>query len=156
MKRLFLIATTAAFLAWIGWLAYTVSRAGTVPIVSRAQLTAATQLLVIDITLDNDLPRTKARVREVIPKPDQKPDDVVKAGDEVEIANLAAALMPGGKAIPGPGTYLVPVVRTGEKTFRIAGLPASPGYPAAVPERPLIYPWVEEVKVQLRSLGIPK
>ena len=63
---------------------------------------------------------------------------------------------PGGKAITQPGPFLVPVVRTGEKQFRVAGLPRSPAYEASVPERPLIYPWTEEVKAQLRTIGLVK
>ncbi|HEY2786306.1 MAG TPA: hypothetical protein VGJ05_15170 [Fimbriiglobus sp.] len=149
-RRLLLLAAAAAFLGWIGWLAYAVYKAGTVPIVSRAQLTAATNLLVVDLTLNGDQPAAKTKVLEILS------GDGVKVGDEIEIENLPGALIPGDKPLPGPGAYLVPVVKVGEKRFRVAGLPRSPGYDAAVPGTPNIYPWVDNVKIQLRTLGLLK
>ncbi len=77
IRRLFLVLATVAFVAWIGWLAFAVSRAGTVPIVSRAQLTAASHLLVLDVGLEGDLPKTKGAVLEVVS------GDGLKPGDEI-------------------------------------------------------------------------
>jgi hypothetical protein len=153
MKRLFLIATTVAFLAWIGWLAYTVSRAGTVPIVSRAQLTAATDLIVAKVTLAPDgPPQTKVMVVQVVS------GEHAKTGAEIEIDNIRSAKVQKGKDRVNPedgSEYFIPVVFAGGR-YRVAGLPDSPGYKDQPNPFPVIYPWVEEVQVQLRSLGIMK
>jgi hypothetical protein len=153
MKRAFLVVAAVAFLAWLAWLAYAVSKAGTVPIVSRAQLADATDIVVAELTVDpNDpsLPLRDLTVTKVLS------GDNLKNGDRVKnVDQLSSAKIPDGKnkGFPGAGTYLVPLKKTGN-TYRVAGLPISPGYPSA--DRPLIYPWVEKVQVQLKSLGILK
>jgi hypothetical protein len=45
-------------------------------------------------------------------------------------------------------------VKTERGTYRVAGLPASPGFPATYPERPRVYPWTPDVKAQLRAMGL--
>ena len=50
-------------------------------------------------------------------------------------------------------SYLIPLVDK-DGQFIIAGLPRSPGYEAATPERPAIYPWNEDTQKQLKKLGI--
>jgi hypothetical protein len=153
MKRLFLVVTAAAFLAWLGWLAYTVARAGTVPIVSRAQLTAATDLIVAKVTLAQDgPPQTKVKVVQVVS------GDHAKPGTEIEIDNIRSAKVQKGKDRVNPEEgheYFIPVMFAGGR-YRVAGLPDSPGYKDQANPFPVIYPWVEEVKVQLRTLGILK
>jgi hypothetical protein len=47
---------------------------------------------------------------------------------------------------------LLPLVALTNGSYRVAGLPRSPGYEAATPERPVIYPWTEDVQKQLRTL----
>jgi hypothetical protein len=152
MKRVLLVVAAAAFLGWLGWLAYAVSKAGTVPIVSRAQLTDATDLIVAELAEDpNDpsLPLRELTVTDVLAGSHLKSGDRVK---DVEL--LSSSKIPDGKTqgFPGAGTYLVPLKKIGE-IYKVAGLPSSPGFGPA--NRPLIYPWTEEVKVQLRSLGYP-
>jgi hypothetical protein len=62
----------------------------------------------------------------------------------------------GESRTPTPGEYLLPLVKTPAGRYRIAGLPASPGNAAAAPERPRIYPWTDDVKAQLRHIGVLK
>src|SRR5262245_29169393 len=120
-RRIFLAAAAAAFLAWLGWLAYAVSKAGSVPVVSRAQLTAATDLVVAELTADpNDpsLPFRDLTVTEVLTGANLKKGDRVKNVDQ-----LSSAKIPDGniKGFPGVGTYLVPLKKSGD-TFKVAGL----------------------------------
>lgn len=150
--RILLLLTLAAFLGWLGWLGYAVYAARYAPdksaVLSRAQLTAATHLIVADVTVAGDgLPAPVAKVVEVVK------GDGAAVGAEVEVLNLPAAKPPGPGGFPGPGRYLLPVVGDG-KTFRVAGLPRSPGYEPTPIERPPIYLWNEGAKAQLRGLGI--
>jgi hypothetical protein len=73
----------------------------------------------------------------------------------VEVLNLPAAKPPGtADLFPGAGRYLLPLVGDG-KTFRVAGLPRSPGYEPTTPVRPPVYKWDADTQAQLRGLGIP-
>lgn len=150
-RPLFLLAL-AAFLGWLGWLGYAVYAARYAPdrsaVLSRAQLTAATHLIVADVTVAEDgLPAPVAKVVEVLKGNGVAPDA------EVEVLNLPAAKPPGPGGFPGPGLYLLPVVGDG-KTFRVAGLPRSPGYEPTPIERPPIYHWTDDTRAQLRGLGV--
>jgi hypothetical protein len=152
--RLFYIVALAAFLGWLGWLGYAVYAARYAPekpvVLSRAQLTAATHLLVADVTVAEDgLPAPVAKVVEVVK------GNGVAPGADVEVLNLPAAKPPGPGGFPGPGRYLLPAVRT-EQTgpFRVAGLPRSPGFEPTPVERPPIYPWTDDTRAQLRGLGV--
>ncbi|MFO0848881.1 MAG: hypothetical protein U0871_10050 [Gemmataceae bacterium] len=149
--RLLLAAATAAYLGWLGWLGYAVYVARWTdkpPVVSRAQLVAATHLVVADVTAGPDgLPAPAAAVAEVLR------GDGLSPGASVEVLNLPAAVPPGAGVFPGSGKYLLPLVGDG-KTFRVAGLPRSPGYEPASPTRPAIYRWDAGTQAQLRSLGL--
>jgi hypothetical protein len=151
-NRVVLAVAAAAFLGWLGWLGYAVYKARFTPdrpiVLSRAQLTAATHLLVarVDVAPDG-LPAPSAKVIEVLK------GDGVAANVEVEVVNLPSAKPPGPGGFPGPGAYLLPLVRDGG-TFWVAGLPRSPGYEPARPERPPIYAWNEDSRAQLRGLGV--
>jgi hypothetical protein len=149
MKRLFLVVTAVAFLSWLGWLAYAVSKAGTVPIVSRAQLTAATDLIVAEVTLAADgPPQEKVKVVRVLS------GDHVKPGAEIQIENIRSAKVLKGadRVNPEEGReYFIPVVFAGGR-YRVAGLPDSPGYKDQSVPFPVIYPWTDEVRIQLDTL----
>ena len=150
--RVLLVLALAAFLGWLGWLGYAVYAARYAPdppvVLSRAQLTAATHLIVAEVALAPDgLPAPMAKVVEVVK------GNGAAAGDTVEVLNLPAAKPPGPGAFPGPGTYLLPVVGDG-KTFRVAGLPRSPGFEPTAVERPPIYAWDDDTRAQLRGLGL--
>lgn len=149
--RLLLIAATAAYLGWLGWLGYAVYVARWTdkpPVVSRAQLVAATHLVVADVAAGPDgLPAAVVTVGEVIRGSGLSP------GESIHVLNLPAAVPPGVGAILEPGKYLLPLVGDG-KTFRVAGLPRSPGYEPAAPVRPAIYRWDAGTQAQLRTLGL--
>ena len=135
-----------AFVAWLGWLAVAVAKKGD-PVLSRAQLLNATHLVYAEVTVGDDgLPRATATVVEVV-------RGTALAG-EIGVLNLPTALPAGAKSFPGPGVYLLPLGGDG-KTFRVVGLPRSPGYDAADPVRPVIYPATAATRVQLDRLLTP-
>ena len=135
-----------AFVAWLGWLAVAVAKKGD-PVLSRAQLLNATHLVYAEVTVGDDgLPNPTATVVEV-----------ARGGQlsgEIAVLNLPKALPAGAKSFPGPGVYLLPLGGDG-KTFRVVGLPRSPGYDAADPVRPVIYPATDATRSQLRRLLDP-
>jgi hypothetical protein len=151
--RLRLVLAAALFVAWLGWLAVAVRQKGTVQLVSRAQLTAATHLVVAEVRSAPDgRPDPKVTVRQVL----RGPANDAPAGD-VEVANLPKAATPlpvNDTRTPAAGEYLLPLVKIGSG-WRVAGLPPSPGYAGDPdPARPLIYPWADDVKAQLRAVGV--
>lgn len=144
--RLRLIVAALLFFGWLGWLAYAVSQKGTVQIVSRAQTTGAPLWVVATITVGPDgLPNVKATVKETL-----KGDAIT---GEIEVANLRSALIPvasaDGTRTPIAGDYLLALERVGDRTYRVAGLPRSPGYEAREAASPLIYPWTDDVRKQI-------
>ncbi len=148
--RIQLIVAAALFAGWVSWLGYTVSQKGRTAVLSRAQLTAATHLLVADVTLTPEgLPSTTVKVVQVL-RGGGTP------GSDVEVLNLPSTLPPGEKEFPGSGTYLLAVVGDG-KSYTLAGLPSSPGYDAAAygtKGRPPVYPWTDDTRLQLKGLGL--
>ncbi len=147
--RLRLILAALAFAGWLGWLGYAVLQRNNAPVLSRAQLTAATHLLVAEITVGEDgRPEPRVKVVEVL-----RGDNVDKA-NPLEVSHLESARPPGSDGLPSAGTYLLPVVRTGTG-YRIAGLPRSPGYEAVdKPVLPAIYPWNDATRAQLKALEL--
>jgi hypothetical protein len=149
--RIRLIVAAALFLGWVAWLGYAVLQKGRTVVVSRAQLTAATHLLVAEVALGPDgLPASRVKIVQVVR------GDGAKAGDEAEVLNLPAALPPGDREFPGPGPYLLAVVGDG-KTYTIAPLPPSPGYDAGTyssKSRPPVYRWTDDTRLQLKGLGV--
>ena len=151
--RALLALAAVLFLGWLVWLGVAVYQArwapDTTPVVSRAQLTAATHLFVADVTIGDDgLPQNTAQVVEVIR------GDGVTAGQIVTVRNLHNARPPGAKEFRS-GPYLLAVVGEGGN-FAVAGLPRSPGYEATAPSVLVIYPWSDGMRAQLRGLGIVK
>ena len=135
-----------AFVAWLGWLAVAVAKKGD-PVLSRAQLLNATHLVYAEVTVGGDgLPRATATVVEVVRG--------TALSGEIGVLNLPTALPAGAKSFPGPGVYLLPLGGDG-KTFRVVGLPRSPGYDAADPVRPVIYPATAATRAQLDRLLTP-
>jgi hypothetical protein len=147
--RVRLIVAAALFLAWLGWLGWAVSQKGTVQIVSRAQLTAATSWAIADVSVGADgVPSVTVTVKDVIH------GEAIRG--VVEVRNLPSAATPlpvaGESRTPPAGEYLLPLVKVSEGVYRIAGLPKSPGVDAKSPERPVIYPWTDDVKKQVAAL----
>lgn len=147
-KRIRLALAAAAFFGWVLWLAIAVRGNGKVPVVSRAQLTAASCLVVADIALtDQNLVAGTIRVSFVVS------GSGIRAGDTFAVTNLPKAIAAGTYAVPAAGPHLIPLSKTPDGLWKVAGLPPSPGYNLADPDRPLIYPWNDDVKRQLKSLG---
>lgn len=147
--RIWLIVALALFLGWLGYLGYAVwyNTARKPDLVSRAQLTEAVVLVVADVGTDDEgQPRPLVTVATRLSK------DGPTGGEEIVVENLPSA-QPPGRPFPGAGKYLLPLVPSGVKAFRLAGLPRSPGYPPAQTVRPILYPWDDAVQAQLRTLG---
>lgn len=145
--RIRLILAALAFLGWLGWLAMAVAQKGKPDIVSRAQLTEATIYVVADVAVDAEgLPIASVKVVKSLKSPLEGNPPII------DVLNIRKAAVPG-KGFPGPGLYLIPLIIKDEM-YVIAGLPRSPGYEAAMPDRPAIYPWNEDTQKQLKKLGI--
>ena len=154
LARIRLIVFAVAFVGWLAWLGYAVTQRGTAPILSRAQLIASTDLIVAEVTTSGDgTPTTRVLVREAV-----RGADGVDPGGSVTVTNLPAAIVPAETGeefqnLPA-GDYLLPLVKVSDGTYRIAGLPRSPGLEPAAPARPVVYPWSATTREQLQSLGV--
>lgn len=151
--RVLLVVAAVLFVGWLGWLFAAVYKArwagDTAPVISRAQLVAATHLLVADVTIGDDgVPQNSAKVVEVVR------GEGPTAGQTVMVRNLHNARPPGAKEFKS-GPYLLAVVGEGSN-YAVAGLPRSPGYEATAPSILVIYPWSDDMRAQLRGLGIVK
>ena len=59
--RILSIVAAVAFVGWLAWLAVAVAQKGRSPVVSRAQLTASSHILVVDVQVGDDgLPKSQA------------------------------------------------------------------------------------------------
>jgi hypothetical protein len=123
-KARLLVAVLALF-AWLGYIAYQALAVGRFPVVSHAQLLVSTLDVIADVRAGDDgRPAPKVRVESVHWPADQK----ALEGREIEVANLADAALPDGSPFPGPGRYILPLVRDEGGPYRVAGLPRSPGF----------------------------
>ena len=146
--RLRLLIAFIAFFGWISWLTVAVWNNGKVPVISRAQLTAASNLVVADVALDSqNLPTESVTITHVISGTD------VKVGEKVTLNNLSKSISAGNYVTPIAGTYLIPIAKTSDRSWKVAGLPPSPGFNMTDPDRPVIYPWNDDVRKQLTVLG---
>ena len=152
--RIRLLVAALAFVGWLSYLAVAVWNKGTVQIVSTAQLTDASHVVVATVTADdagNALP--KVTILKVICAPANDP-----IAGEIEVERLDKAVTPlpvNGSRRISAGEYVIPLVKT-PFGFRIAGLPRSPGFEGAILDQPIVYPWAEDVKIQLRKVGVLK
>ncbi|MGL4423503.1 MAG: hypothetical protein ACRCZF_22795, partial [Gemmataceae bacterium] len=149
-RRLRLVVALILFGSWLAYLGYAVANKGKVQIVSRAQLTAATVLVIGQVATSPDgTPTTKLTIDKVL--------QGTLAESSIEVMNLPAAATPiaiGESRTPAAGLYCVPLVKLASGRWMIAGLPRSPGVEAVMPVRPTIYPWTDDVQQQLRTLGL--
>lgn len=152
--RLKLILAAAALIAWLAWLALAVANKGTVQIVSPAQLAAATHLVVATVKAnDTGEVLTKVTVTRILRGPADDP-----IAGEIDIERLDKAVTPlpvNDSRRIAAGEYVIPLMKT-PIGYRIAGLPRSPGFEGHTPDQPLVYPWTDDVKAQLRKLGVMK
>lgn len=147
--RIRLIVAALLFFSWLAWLGVAVSQKGTVQIVSSAQLTAATHIVVGTVTLDaSGRADPKVQIREVFRSLDA---DKIQGVITIERVDKCVTPLPvNGSRDLAAGDYLFLLIKDGT-TFRVAGLPRSPGVEASTPERPIAYPWSDDVKAQLRK-----
>ena len=147
--RIRLVIAAVLFFGWLAWLGVAVGQKGTVQIVSSAQLTAATHVVVGTVTLDaSGRADPKVQIREVFRSLDA---DKIQGGITIERVDKCVTPLPvNGSRDLAAGDYLFLLIKDGT-TFRVAGLPRSPGVEASTPERPIAYPWTEDVKAQLRK-----
>jgi hypothetical protein len=144
--RVRLVIAAIAFFGWLGYLAYTVSQNGHVPVISRAQITAAKLIVVAEVTIDSQgLPEEKVQVNKMI--------SGKEISGKIQINNLPKAIAAGDYRTPVAGLYVIPLVPVSDQEFAVADLPATPARTIPKPLRPTIYPWNDDVKKQLRSLG---
>jgi hypothetical protein len=141
-RRVRLFVAAALFLGWIGWLGYAAAVKSRGPVVSRAQASVATHVVVADIRTQTGgkLPRRVA-VREVLVWSGPAPTDL-------EVANL-----PETQGFEGDGDYLL-LLRSDPVTggFAVVGQQRSPGYELAGVGKPLIYRWSDDVRGQVQKL----
>jgi hypothetical protein len=143
-SRVFLIATAALFVAWLGWLLYLVT------ITDRPQIVLSRpQFLIseLDVVAQVDGFNWPILVQDV-----QNPESARdQKGAKIFVDNLDEHC----KGYDGPGVYILPLVnvtKSGEaQTASVALTPPSPGYPAGPPR---IYRATPETLSQLRH--IPK
>lgn len=152
LARLRLCICALAFVAWIAWLGYAVTQRGSAPVISRAQLLSATDLVVATVTTEpGNIPQKDVQIVQTLRG--QAP-----AGGTITVVNLPGARVPaevraGFHAFP-PGEYFLPLERIGENLYRVTGLPRSPGLEPATSERPIVYPWTVATQTQLQSLAV--
>ena len=147
--RIRLFISVMLFFGWLAWLGVAVSQKGTVQIISSAQLTAATHVVVGTVTLDaSGRADPKVQIREVLRSLDA---DKIQGVITIERVDKCVTPLPvNGSRDLAAGDYLFLLIKDGS-TFRVAGLPRSPGVEASMPERPIAYPWTDDVKAQLRK-----
>ena len=147
--RIRLYISAMLFFGWLAWLGVAVSQKGTVQIISSAQLTAATHVVVGTVTLDaSGRADPKVQIREVLRSLDA---DKIHGVITIERVDKCVTPLPvNGSRDLAAGDYLFLLIKDGS-TFRVAGLPRSPGVEASMPERPIAYPWTDDVKAQLRK-----
>ena len=142
-----IIVLAALFFGWLSWLSLAVWQKDQTQVLSRAQLAAATHIVVADITTDSEGNPAQVAVTQVIKGP--------PVTGQIDVMNLSGATPPGLSPFPGNGPYLLALVGDG-KTFRIAGLPRSPGIEPQSQVRPTIYRWDGPTMKQLEGLGLHK
>jgi hypothetical protein len=149
--RLRLLLAALLFFAWIGWLAYLAAKVTLEPplVLSRPQFLVSNLDVVAQVEQipDHDDKLTTVNVVQVYYPPGEK----ALEGKTIQVAGLAGC----HKDWKGPGQYIVPLVRSGDKYF-VAAVPHSPGFPPAgeQPHRCRIYPANPQTLAQLKS--IPK
>lgn len=137
--RIRLALAAAAFLIWIGYLAYLAFVVNEPMVVSRAQLLQSDLDVVVEIEAAADgSPSPQVVVKEVIWSGAGKP-----ASDSITVIDL-----PRASGWDQPGLYLVPLVKRGE-AYSIAPVALSPGYNGR--ELIRIYPARPKIIEQVRA-----
>ena len=143
--RLRLGVALALFAGWVGWLGVQAFTRPRDPILSHAQFLVSTLDVIADVAADADgKPKPAVTVIRVHWPADAKVDP------PLEVANL-----PSCAGFVGPGRYVLPLVKRGDK-YQVAGPPRSPGFePLGKFGQPVIYPATPEVLRQLELVPKP-
>jgi len=129
----------AAFLVWIGYLAFLAFTTRDPVVLSRPQLLASEIDVIAEI---DDRTGGKAKVVEVI-----GPEGLGKlAGQPIVVHDLVDAA-----GWDGAGEYILPLVREGD-VYRLAVIPRSPGFDPLLASRPRIYKATPEARRQLQEM----
>ncbi|MCZ2342448.1 MAG: hypothetical protein LC104_11720 [Bacteroidales bacterium] len=150
LARIRLLLCSLAFVTWIAWLGYAVTQRGSVPVLSRAQLLAASDLVVANVSTEaGDIPKKDVQILHTL-------RGSLPAGTTITVVNLPGARIPaeihtGFHNFPA-GEYFLPLERLGDHLYRVAGYPRSPGLEPANPERPTVYPWTTMIQSQLQAI----
>jgi hypothetical protein len=141
-----LVVAVLALFAWVGYIAYQALAYGRFPVVSHSQLLVSTLDVVADVTADGEgRPLPTVHVVEVHWPPGRK--DLT--GQDVKVVNID---QPNVKGFQGPGRYILPLTGGDRGTYRIAGLPLSPGFQSF---DLLIYPDTPLTRKQLDAAPKP-
>lgn len=151
--RIRLIVAVVLFTAWIGWLGWLAFNAANPIVLSRPQFLAADLWVIAKLTGKADHPDQNITIEEVV-WPSEKGKDL---GAGSSIAVIALEKVGPKQHWQGPGTYILPLTKSGKAGYHLTPIPISPGYPpdgAEIPlrERLLIYPETRRTLEQIESL----
>lgn len=141
-----LAVAAAAFVAWLAWLAYLVFQSHDSVILSRPQFLVANLHVVAHLSGDAEKPDGKAKILEVIWTADEA--DKNKTNSEMPIADLDQVGTTQGWI--GPRDYILPLLKLKDGRYRLAPIPASPGYPGTNVGR--VYPATLQARRQLAEV----
>lgn len=142
-RGLRLILAAIAFLGWIGWLAFLAITTTRPIVLSRPQFMFSQMDIIADIQAKGDRPDPHVNISEVVWV---RGDTEKPPSQKIEITNLDHITQEDGWN--GPGTYIIPLVTEGS-TYRVAAIPASPGYGGG---KPRIYRLTPAARTQLLEI----
>jgi hypothetical protein len=170
--RILLLATTAVLIGWFVWLSYTALTKSRAPIVSRAQATAATVVVVAE--LDTATQDRVLHLRRPAPNQDQivaelkekvdRPAIIVKVVEQLTTKGPGEGEFIGVENLPsctgytGPGKYLLLMNKneTGRfldgDVYILVGQQRSPGADLSGVGPPMVYRWEPDVEAQAKRL----
>jgi hypothetical protein len=145
-----LAVTAALFLAWIGWLGYLAATTTRPEVLSRPQFLVSNLYVIADLTGSADRPGALITVKEV--GGSAKDNATIKPGSSLEVENLPRV----NQGWAGPDSYILPLSRNQDGTFRLTPVPPSPGYPSESSsehaDRLRIYRATDRTLQQLREM----
>jgi hypothetical protein len=172
-KRVRLIVTAGLFVGWIAWLGYTALTKSRAPTVSRAQAAAAAVPVRAKLTTEPQdravqllRPGGNGPVTQELKARADKPAFVVEVIEQLHPNGPAAGTKIGVKNLPDcagytgadDNEYLLLLIRDddalidGHPAYVLVGQQRSPGSEFDRTSPPMIYPWSEDVRQQVKRL----
>jgi hypothetical protein len=143
VARVRLIVAAAAFVGWLGYLAYLALGHSKPIIVSHSQAMAATYVVKAEIAMgESGSPKTEVKVL------DSFGSNPIKAAT-IDVDNLSDARLPGGKPISSAGAYLLLLEQPVPSQFRVVRSPTGHELQSRLL---LVYPWSADVERQVHEL----